>query len=97
MATNILDGIFTPRLMLQWQDWECFVAEFEAFHNNVLIELGKEVQSLQEIYHGAYGHKQRCAIGTLEQIGIFQFQSYWNTQSSNTDSPMKWFHMTYMN
>ncbi|CAJ0752763.1 19615_t:CDS:2, partial [Entrophospora sp. SA101] len=62
MATNILDGIFTPHFMLQWQDWECFVAEFEAFHNNVLIELGKEVQSLREIYRGAYGHKNTLEL-----------------------------------
>ncbi|CAG8787449.1 31552_t:CDS:2, partial [Gigaspora margarita] len=37
-------------------------AEFEAFRNNVLIELGKEVQLLREIYHGAYGHKDTLEL-----------------------------------
>ncbi|CAG8695123.1 15232_t:CDS:2, partial [Racocetra fulgida] len=41
----------------KYVDWERFVAEFEAFHNNVLIELNKKVKSLQEIYHSTYGHK----------------------------------------
>ena len=34
--------------MIQWQDWEQFVAEFEAFFNNVLIELGRSAITSRE-------------------------------------------------
>ncbi|RUP49243.1 hypothetical protein BC936DRAFT_142988 [Jimgerdemannia flammicorona] len=54
-ATGILEGAFSPKRTMQWQDWEQFVAEFTALRNNLLVQLGHKTATLREIYRGASG------------------------------------------
>ncbi|RUS23024.1 hypothetical protein BC937DRAFT_93444 [Endogone sp. FLAS-F59071] len=39
---------------MQWQDWECFIAEFVALCIKLLIELGYQTAMVGEIYPGAF-------------------------------------------
>lgn len=59
---GIVDGSlaesFYPKRGTYWQAWEVFLAEFEAFRNNLLIRMGKETLQLRDIYRGAYGSEE---------------------------------------
>jgi hypothetical protein len=59
---KIVDGSlaesFYPKQGTYWQAWEVFLAEFEAFHNNLLIRMGKKTLQLRDIYRGAYGSEE---------------------------------------
>jgi len=59
---RIVDGSlaesFYPKRGTYWQAWEVFLAEFEAFRNNLLIHMGKETLQLRDIYRGAYGSEK---------------------------------------
>ncbi|CAB5384651.1 unnamed protein product [Rhizophagus irregularis] len=49
--------MFLPELQMAWDTWEKFVANYEVFCNNILVELKKykEGISLKDFYHGAIG------------------------------------------
>lgn len=40
---------------MEWNSWENFVGEYEAFQNNIMVNLGKKEISLKELYRGAIG------------------------------------------
>lgn len=50
-----LDDTFRIHCDMKWQDWEHFVAHFEAFRNNLLIELGTQETTLSELYCNVKG------------------------------------------
>ncbi|KAF9432465.1 hypothetical protein BGZ76_010776 [Entomortierella beljakovae] len=50
-----LEDAFRIHYDMHWQDWELFVAHFEAFRNNLLIELGTRETTLSELYHNVKG------------------------------------------
>ena len=51
-----LGETFNVNFTMYWQDWELFVAYYEAFINNMLIECEKKDEvTLEELYRGAHG------------------------------------------
>lgn len=58
-----LERAFQVDHTMYWQEWELFVAHYEAFRNNLLIRRGFQQLPLEELYRGAYGKKE-----TLETV-----------------------------
>ncbi|KAF9371256.1 hypothetical protein BGX21_005209 [Mortierella sp. AD011] len=61
-----LEDAFKLDRELHWQDWENFVAHFEVFRNNLLIELGTQEIKLSELYCNAKGTKD--TLDTVVQL-----------------------------
>ncbi|CAB4442618.1 unnamed protein product [Rhizophagus irregularis] len=57
MWLNTIPTTFLPESQMAWDTWEKFVANYEVFRNNILVELKKykEGISLKEFYHGTIG------------------------------------------
>ena len=59
MELNIAPGIlhtkFQPNSDMYWKEWENFVAQFEVFHNNLLVDMGTKEIKLCDYYHGGIG------------------------------------------
>ncbi|GJJ68147.1 hypothetical protein EMPS_00493 [Entomortierella parvispora] len=56
---QVVDHKIEERLRVQndlhWQGWELFLACFDAFRNNLLIDLGQQTARLSDLYPGAFG------------------------------------------
>ncbi|GBC05179.1 hypothetical protein RclHR1_06080008 [Rhizophagus clarus] len=50
-----LEETFRVQNAMHWQDWELFVAYYEAFRTNLLIKRGNRTVRLGELYRGVYG------------------------------------------
>ncbi|KAG0045713.1 hypothetical protein BGZ83_009041 [Gryganskiella cystojenkinii] len=58
---------------MPWQDWEIFVANFEVFRNNLLINLGRQTAHLSELYPGAFGTPNTLDLEVkLERLSVRQ-------------------------
>lgn len=58
---------------MHWQDWELFVANHEAFRNNLFIERGIQKLTLRELYRGAYGKNNTLdIIVKLKKLNVCQ-------------------------
>jgi hypothetical protein len=57
------------------QDWELFVAYYEAFRTNLLIERGNRTVRLEELYRGVYGTESAKNIEVrLKKLSVRQAQ-----------------------
>ncbi|PKY56726.1 hypothetical protein RhiirA4_448817 [Rhizophagus irregularis] len=60
---------------MHWQDWEFFVAYYEAFRTNLLIERGKRTVCLKELYRGVNGIESVKNIEVrLKKLSVRQAQ-----------------------
>ncbi|GBB93766.1 hypothetical protein RclHR1_22280002 [Rhizophagus clarus] len=50
-----LEETFRVQNTMHWQDWELFVAHYEAFRTNLLMERGNRTVHLEELYRGVFG------------------------------------------
>ncbi|KAI8345214.1 hypothetical protein B0O80DRAFT_474836 [Mortierella sp. GBAus27b] len=76
---HILDRKLGEQLSVQhdmyWQEWEQFVAYYEAFRNNLLIDLGRDTVKLSEVYPGAYGTSTTLGLEVkLQRLSVCQSQ-----------------------
>ncbi|KAF9936090.1 hypothetical protein BGZ65_002758 [Modicella reniformis] len=56
-------------------EWEQFVAYYEAFRNNLLIDLGCNTVKLSEVYPGAYGTSTTLGLEVkLQRLSVCQSQ-----------------------
>ncbi|CAI2187878.1 11464_t:CDS:2 [Funneliformis geosporum] len=66
--------MFQPESQMAWDTWEKFVANYEVFRNNILVELEKHKDgiSLKEFYRGAIGKVSVLNIWVrLEKLELF--------------------------
>ncbi|CAH1768431.1 1180_t:CDS:2, partial [Entrophospora sp. SA101] len=52
IAPAILHTKFQPNSNIYWEEWENFVAQFEVFHNNLLVDMGTKEIKLHDYYCG---------------------------------------------
>ncbi|KAF9343227.1 hypothetical protein BGX34_007062, partial [Mortierella sp. NVP85] len=76
---HILNRKLGEQLLVQhdmyWQEWELFVAYYEAFRNNLLIDLGRDKVKLSEVYPGAYGSSTTLSLEVkLQRLSVCQSQ-----------------------
>ncbi len=68
-----LEETFRVQNTMWWQEWELFVANYEAFRTNLLIKRGKNMVNLGELYHGAYGTESTKNINVmLKELSVRQ-------------------------
>ncbi|KAI8345857.1 hypothetical protein B0O80DRAFT_471691 [Mortierella sp. GBAus27b] len=76
---RILDRKLGEQLSVQhdmyWQEWEQFVAYYEAFRNNLLIDIGRDTVKLSEVYPGAYGTSTTLGLEVkLQRLSVCHSQ-----------------------
>ncbi|GBC51889.2 hypothetical protein GLOIN_2v414785 [Rhizophagus irregularis DAOM 181602=DAOM 197198] len=70
-----LEETFRVQNTMHWQDWELFVAQYEAFRTNLLMERGKRTVHLVELYHGVFGTVSTKNIEVrLKKLSVCQAQ-----------------------
>jgi hypothetical protein len=95
IITIELGDIFKVNYSMHWQDWELFVAHYEAFINNMLIvRENKSEATFRKLYCGAYGKdstlnrtvklKQLKVCQSLEQFPCL------NLSGKFDNKPIKW-------
>ena len=95
VARRDLFEAFYPTSKLEWQGWERFLAEFEAFRTNLLVHMGRQSLPLGEIYRGGYGCAEtldrpvKLSKLTVVQIGQ-QFPKNLNIFDTRTGQSIKW-------
>jgi len=71
---------------MRWQDWELFVAYYEAFRTNLLIERGKYTVRLEELYRGICGTEYVKNIEVrLKKLSVCQAQEQFPCLSDLTE------------
>ncbi|GES73716.1 hypothetical protein GLOIN_2v1720049 [Rhizophagus clarus] len=76
IAPGILHGKFQPDPNMCWHEWERFVAQFEVFYNNLLLDIGIEEISLRDYYRGAFGKKNILDIRIrLKKLDICEIKN----------------------
>ncbi|CAJ0831279.1 1279_t:CDS:1 [Entrophospora sp. SA101] len=85
IAPAILHTKFQPNSNIYWEEWENFVAQFEVFHNNLLVDMGTKEIKLHDYYCGGIGRDNildiRIKLEKLNNICIAknQFPKKWST------------------
>ncbi|CAB5364970.1 unnamed protein product [Rhizophagus irregularis] len=70
-----LEETFRVQNTMHWQDCELFVAQYEAFRTNLLMERGKRTVHLVELYHGVFGTVSTKNIEVrLKKLSVCQAQ-----------------------
>ncbi|CAB4391454.1 unnamed protein product [Rhizophagus irregularis] len=70
-----LEETFRVQNTMHWQDWELFVAHYEAFRTNLLMERGKRTVHLEELYRGVFGTVSAKNIEVrLKKLSVCQAQ-----------------------
>ena len=70
-----LEETFRVQNTMHWQDWELFVAHYEAFRTNLLIERGKHTVCLKELYRGVNGTESAKNLEVrLKKLSVCQAQ-----------------------
>ncbi|GBB83569.1 hypothetical protein RclHR1_10260012, partial [Rhizophagus clarus] len=70
-----LEETFRVQNTMHWQDCELFVAHYEAFRTNLLMERGKRTVHLKELYRGVFGTVSAKNIEVrLKKLSVCQAQ-----------------------
>ncbi|KAG0050077.1 hypothetical protein BGZ83_005162 [Gryganskiella cystojenkinii] len=85
---HVVDFGIQERLRVQsemhLQDWEMFVAYFQVFRNNLLIDLGHQTANLSELYPSAFGTPNTLNLEVkLERLSVRQAKEQFPSRTLN--------------
>jgi hypothetical protein len=66
-----LEEVFRVQNKMNWQSWETFVANYDAFRTNLLIRRGRKSARLDVLYRGAHGTRSTLDIEVeLKELSV---------------------------
>ncbi|RUS20260.1 hypothetical protein BC937DRAFT_95587 [Endogone sp. FLAS-F59071] len=68
---------------LYWENFEVFMANYDAFRTNLLIDYGEEQTTLSKLYPGALGRPEtKNIVVKLKKLSVFHAQGRFPITSS---------------
>ncbi|GJJ68032.1 hypothetical protein EMPS_00378 [Entomortierella parvispora] len=89
-----LQDALRERHGMHWRDWEMFVAYFEVFRSNLLLDLGHQTANLSELYSGAFGTQATIDLEVkLRRLSVREAKEQFPCQTltdRGTAQPIHW-------